>query len=659
MKSRETVGPAGWGNGSYSPAPSWAAAGPVQATKMATPLATPAKRLMTARTIHTAAPGERLRTRPLALIAVALVAVEAVLALVGATWGPLAVAALVIAPGLALLPLLPASSRASPSAALAAAPALGIAAASVALITVASVGVELSGVSVRLAVAVVVGGGLVLRLPEPALRFDRGEAAAAGGLLLALLLGVLIEQRVVGETPVPGNDWAHYVLYADQIARHGSLLIDNPYWMLGAPFREDPGVPALYGAHLLMTDAPASVLQQGIALFALAQIAAVYALGRSLWGGVAGVVGALLWAALPLGYTLLGWHGLANAAALALLAVLLLYLGEFAAGRLDVAAAVGAGLVVVGIAAAHRLTFGVAMLTTLVAVAAGLALASDRRMQLRAVAIALGAAVVMGAGVAYDLLERNSTFGGTQGHTAYLSSKIDLELLIRDLTIPFAVVGVAALLAAPLVVRDRRTTVPVLSLFVVVAALAYSWVVELPLHYTRMAYYLPLALVPLIGAAAGSVPRRALAGAVAGVLVVATAVAAWSQADDVRRFYQFADASSLRGLGHLEGDLRPREVVVTDRCWSFLGTWLLSTRTLAALDPSDIQPKAELPYARQARAVLRGSPRGRALVDRYGIRYAIVDPTCTLSNGERAEPPRIGRPVFVSRRLVVLRIPGI
>ena len=33
MKSRETVGPAGWGNGSYSPAPSWAAAGPVQATK--------------------------------------------------------------------------------------------------------------------------------------------------------------------------------------------------------------------------------------------------------------------------------------------------------------------------------------------------------------------------------------------------------------------------------------------------------------------------------------------------------------------------------------------------------------------------------------------------------------------------------------------------
>lgn len=601
---------------------------------------------------------ERLRTRPLALVAAALIVAESLLASVGAAWGPLAVAALVLAPGLALMPLLPGSARSRPSAALALVPALGMAAVSVALITVAAVGVELSGVSVRVTAAVVVACGLALPLREPLLRFPRDEAAAALGLLGALALGVLIQQRVVGDTPVPGNDWAHYVLYADQIARHGALLIDNPYWMLGVPFREDPGVPSLYGAHLLMTGAPASVLQQGIALFALAQIAAVYALGRSLWSGMAGVVGAFLWAALPLGYTLLGWHGLANAAALVLLALLLLYLGEYAAGRMDVAGAVGAGLVAVGLAAAHRLTFGVGMLTVAIAVVAGLVVTRDRRAQLRTLAISLGAAVLLAPGVAYDLVERNSTFGGTQGYRAYLASKIDLDLLVRDLTVPLAVVSAAALVAALFVVRDRRTVVPLLSLFAVVAALAYSWVVDLPLHYTRMAYYLPLAVVPLIGAVAASLPRRSLVGAVAGLLVVATAVAAWSQADDVRRFYQFADTASLRGLGHLEAGLRPREIVVTDRCWSFLGTWLLSTRTLPALDPSDIQPKAELPFARQARAVLRGSPRGRAVVRRDGIRYAIVDPTCTLSNGKPAEPPRVGRPVFVSRRLVVLRIPG-
>ena len=200
------------------------------------------------------------------------------------------------------------------------------------LITVASVGIELTGVSVRLAAAALVAAGLAVPLREPTLRFDRGEALAAAGGAAALVVALLIQNRVIGETPVPGNDWAKYVLYADEIARHGALLIDNPYWMLGVPFREDPGVPALYGAHLLMTGAPAAVLQQGIGLFALAQVGALYALARSLWGGLAGVVAACLWAALPLGYTLLGWHGLANAAALALLALLLLYLADFARG---------------------------------------------------------------------------------------------------------------------------------------------------------------------------------------------------------------------------------------------------------------------------------------------------------------------------------------
>ena len=142
-------------------------------------------------------------------------------------------------------------------------------------------------------------------------------------------------------------------------------------------------------------------------------------------------------------------------------------------------------------------------------------------------------------------------------------------------------------------------------------------------------------------------------------LALATAVAAWSQADDVRRFYQFADRGSLRGLRHLSNALRPNEVVVTDRCWSFLGTWLLHTPTLPALDPVDIQPAAELPFARRARAVLEGGSRGRAITRNLGIRYAIVDPTCPSATGEAASRSRAGRPAFVSGRLVVLRIGGI
>jgi hypothetical protein len=608
---------------------------------------------MTARTIHTAS---RLGSRPLGLAAAALIVVEALLVLVGVGFGPLAVVVLVLAPGIALLPLLPEPARESPSAALAAAPALGIAAASALLITISSLGIELSGVSVRIAIGALVVAGLALRVPEPSMRVDRGEALAAAGGAGALVLGLVIQNRVIGETPVPGNDWAKYVLYADEIARHGALLIDNPFWMLGVPFREDPGVPALYGAHLLMTARPAAVLQQGIGLFALAQIAAIYALARGLWGGLSGAVAAFLWAALPLGYTLLGWHGLATAGALVLLPLMLLYLAAFVRGCLDPPAAVGAGLLVVGLAAAHRLSFGVGMLTVGLTVVVAVATSRDRRNLVVLLGIAAATALVLGAGVAYDLLERNSSFGGTQDHTAYLSSTIDLELLARDLTIPFALAAAAALAAAPFVVRHRRSLLPVLCLLAVVTALAYSWVVELPLHYTRMAYYLPLALVPLMAAVSGGMRRPVLTGAVALTLAATTAVAAWSQADNVRRFYQFADTASVRGLGYLSEGLRPREVVVTDRCWSFIGTWLLRTPTLPALDPADIQPKAELLFARHARAVLEGRARGRAIARRLGIQYVVVDPTCTDAEGRALDPPRIGRPVYVSERLVVLRI---
>jgi hypothetical protein len=154
------------------------------------------------------------------------------------------------------------------------------------------------------------------------------------------------------------------------------------------------------------------------------------------------------------------------------------------------------------------------------------------------------------------------------------------------------------------------------------------------------------------------VPRPAVGGAVALMLVLLIGISAWGEAGDVRRFYQFADAGSIRGLGHLRAALRPGEVVVTDRCWSFLSTWLLRTRTLPALDPTDIQPKAELPFARAARAVLDDTPRGRAIGRRRGIRFAVVDPTCVDAHGRRTRPPQGGRPLFVSRRLVVVRIGG-
>ena len=130
------------------------------------------------------------------------------------------------------------------------APVLGSAAASVALITVASAGAPLDPTVVRVTIAALVMAGPLLPWPEWERPPARADLPVAGGLALALALGAVLQQRVIGGDPIPGNDWAKYLLYADEIVRHGGLLIDNPFWMLGVPFREDPAVPALYGSFL-------------------------------------------------------------------------------------------------------------------------------------------------------------------------------------------------------------------------------------------------------------------------------------------------------------------------------------------------------------------------------------------------------------------------
>jgi hypothetical protein len=186
--------------------------------------------------------------------------------------------------------------------------------------------------------------------------------------------------------------------------------------------------------------------------------------------------------------------------------------------------------------------------------------------------------------------------------------------------------------------------------------LAFAWVVHLPLFYARLIYFLPLALAPLVAVALVQVAgarRGALAGAAVALVMAALA---WPQASNVRNFYGFANDASLRGLDAVTAELRPGDVVVTDRCWSFLSTWLVHAPTLPALDPADIQPKAELARARQAQAILAGTPRGRALARRLRVRYVLTDPTCHDSHGRHISPPQVGKPWFVSRRLLVLRL---
>jgi hypothetical protein len=603
----------------------------------------------------------RVGERPLAVGAGLIVALEALLGSAGASAPLLSGAALVLAPGLALAPLLPARVRESPLAVLAAAPVLGFAASSVALITVASAGVSLDPTAIRLALASLVAAGLLMPWPEAARLPSRADLPAAGGLALALALGAVLQQRVIGGDPIPGNDWAKYLLYADEVAAHGQLLIDNPFWMLGVPFREEPSVPALYGSFLSLSGESASTLAHGIWFLAIASILAVFAFVRAFWGDLAGVIAAGLWAVLPISHDILAWHGAPNLAAICLLTLVLVYLAVLTSHGLERSEAAGLGLLLVALAATHRLTTLVGAMAIAVTLAWAIAAADrgSRLLILRGLGMTALAAVALSPGVLYDLIERARTFGGTQDYRAYLSAKVNLGPVVGDLSVIFTVLAVAALVVVVRLAGRDRAVAMLLSLLAVVIALAYSWLLEIPTAYFRMAYYLPLALVPLVALSLVRLlgPRRAaLTSAVASIAIAGFA---WVQGSNVRDFYAFTNDASLRGLDAVSATLRPNEVVVTDRCWSFQATWLLHTRTLPALEPEDIQPKAELRRARQARAVLDGTPEGLALARRLGVRYLVVDPTCTDTRERPTRPPAVGTPLFVSKRLVVLRLPEV
>jgi hypothetical protein len=596
-----------------------------------------------------------IQTRPLALAGAALVAAEALIALLGGHAPALAVLVLLLAPGLALLGLLPARARADLVTALAAAPALGFAASSCALITVASIGLPLDGVVVRLVPAVLVLAGLALPGAEPAVRLGRAEALVALGLLGAVGAGIVLQARVIHGSPVPGNDWAKYVLYADEIRAHHALLIRNPFWMLGVPFREDPGVPAVYGSYLVMTGQGAAALLHGIWVFAVIAILTTFAFVRALWGAPAGVVAALLWAVLPINQDILGWHGLPNLAALSLLALMLLFSGTLFTRGLSRTEAVGFGVTLLALAAAHRLSLVVGLGALAIMASTAFVLGGLRRMT-GAALTAVAAIVVLGGGVVYDLVERQRTFGGTLSYADYKASKLPVVHTAKDLTLVFTAAALIALVVCVRRAAHDRALIPPLAMLAFTIAGAYAWIVHLPLGYLRMAYYLPLALVPLVAIALTGRARARVTVVAGVVLALVVGAFAWPAAHNVRFFYGFANPASLRGLDAVAARLHPGEVVVTDRCWSFLATWLLHTRTLPALYPVDIQPKAELVRANEAHAILDGTPAGQALARRLGVRFLLVDPTCPDPDGHALAPPRVGEPVFTSERLVVLKL---
>jgi hypothetical protein len=604
----------------------------------------------------------RRRGSTAAWAALVLLGVEGLVALAFGPLPVLAVCALLIAPGLALTPFLP-SELAVPGVRVAIVPLAGGAATSIAIITVSTLGIPLTGVSVRLTLLLLVLASVATSIALGVARDHAQERRSAGrlageGATLAFLgailcVGVTLQGLIVGAKPLPGQDWGHYLLYVDQIRTQHSLLIDNPYWMLGGrQFAEDPGIPSLYGAYALISGQGTAVLAQGIWVVAALAIVSVFVFVTALWGRTAGLIAAGFYAVVPMNLDMLAWHGLANVWALALLPLVLLAAGMALRGRTGREWSASLALCLLALAAAHRLTFVVAVLTLLVCLAIGLA--RNARVALRFTAWTAAFSAVLGAGVAVDLAIRNASTEGVQDYRAYLVTKVNWELVGRDLTALFGILGAVALLVvlAGRALRGDAARFVLFALLAAVLALSYAWVLHVPTTYYRAAYYIPLLLAAAIGIAwAKAAPTLALGAA---VIVLLIGLEARDLAPDLRAFYGYANRGSLTGLGYVKALTEPDDVVVTDTCWGFLGTWLLAQPTIAAQDPSLILPQAEVAPAATARRILYGGDAGSDLARRIGARYALVDPQCTHPTGRPVGPPDIGTPIYASSRLVVL-----
>jgi hypothetical protein len=600
----------------------------------------------------------------LALAALMLVVGAAIFRVAFGHSHPIVAIGCMAAPGFAAAALLPTELRAAPISWLLA-PPLGFAITSLLLITASGLGLPLTDPVIYALLGAACTAGLLASVrfsgSSPDLRiWARAAAAPEIPVLLAgvLLLGVGLEARAIGGSPLPGADWAHYLLYSTEIAQHHGLLLDNPYWMLGnGAFAEDPGVPSLYGAYLILSEHGAGLLYHGIWVFVVLGIVTTYIFVRTLFGDVAGVVAAAVCAVAPLTLNMLTWHGLANVYAIVYIPLILLAPGMMLRGRDSTRWSGFLALFLVALAAGHRLSF---LIVVVVLLLLGIfALARAPRATIEFVMRTMLFVVAFGFGVCVYLIRQATSLGGLQSYEAYLPTKIDsgtLEIVTRYLSWPLIVAAVAG--CGLVLVRKRLREDPAAYLPIAFLAglllVAYSWIVHFPTDYSRAIYYLPLPVAALIGIGLTGIPRRA--ALVLGILLVAwVASLSHSRAGEARRFFTFVNPGSERGLALLSRRLRPGEVVAADRCWSFLASWELKHRVLAGLDPSLSLAGSEAGPASLARRIIAGSRESVELAERYGVHYALIDPICTDEKGRPPVVPAHGAPIFESTRLVIIR----
>ena len=473
-----------------------------------------------------------------------------------------------------------------------------------------------------------------------------------------------------------GTDWGHYLLYAEEVAEQGHLLIDDP--LAGEDervFADPPAVGAAYGSVLLLDGISSWSLTIGLVVVSALSVLSVYAAAAVLWGTGAGLVAAGAYAVAPIRLDPMYWHGLGTALAMLFVPLVILALGLLFRGERGWRHVLFLSVGLVGVAAAHS-TSAVVVAAVLVAaplvdvvarLVAGPERSARRRSRMverrdRAAAAVRGGDCVRAGGRSHRAPLAPGSRAGEAGELPVPRSGLARPRLARGLLRP-AVPRGDSLVAVVLVLTSRRlrrdpALLALASLALACVVVGQLWRAHVSFDYQRVVYYFGVGLALLIGAA--FTRRKPHAAWVAAFVLVFVLVARSSVGLRLpeRVVQSEPRAPAVSGLTSFReklerGVLPDSERIVTDACLHFAVPYLVRRPTLPAFTERQVGFVDRLPLARQAAAVLAGGPEGAALAARLGVGYAVADPDCAPDLETRLG----GTTVVANEDLVVIRLP--
>ena len=240
-------------------------------------------------------------------------------------------------------------------------PALGLASFAAVLTTASLLGVRLDGVSITLVVAAFVAllalasvGVRAARRRHPGADASAASSSRCSRSRRSSAFALASSWDIAYPFQARGTDWGHYLLYADEVATQGHLLIDDP---LAAEddriFADPPAVGALYGSVLVLDGVSSWSLTAGIAVLSALTVLSVYAAAAALWGTGAGLVAAGAYAVAPIRLDPAYWHGLGTTLAIVFVPLVVMSLALLFRGARGRRHVLFLAVALLGVAAAH------------------------------------------------------------------------------------------------------------------------------------------------------------------------------------------------------------------------------------------------------------------------------------------------------------------